>query len=115
VRSLSIFGREPAAVIAAVGSVLTVLAVLNLDFFTAGQTAAITSLVSAGVMAWTTRPVAPALLTGFVAAAAALFAEYELVVSDEVVAAISGAVLTLFALITRQQVAPVERPVLTSA
>jgi hypothetical protein len=111
---MKIFGREPAAFIAAVGSVLTVLAALNIEFINAGQAAAITSALSALVIAWLTRPIAPALLTGFVSAAAALFAEYHLVVSDEVVGGVSAAVLSLFAFITRPQVAPQET-VLTSA
>jgi hypothetical protein len=111
---VKIFGREPAAFIAAVGSVLTVVAALNVGFLNAGQAAAATALIASAVLAWVTRPVAPALLTGFVTAAAALFAEYNLNVSDETVAAISGAVLALFAFVTRPQVAPQET-VLTSA
>jgi hypothetical protein len=112
---VKIFGREPAAFIAAIGSILTVLAALNLSFLNAGQAAAIIAVLAAAVLAWTTRPIAPALLTGFVTAAAALFAEYGLDLSSEFVAAISAAVLSIFAFITREQVSPLERPVLTHA
>jgi hypothetical protein len=111
---VKIFGREPAAFIAAIGSVLTVVAALNVGFLNAGQAAAATALIASGVIAWATRPIAPALLTGFVSAAAALFAEYHLVVSDEVVGGVSAAVLSLFAFITRPQVSPQET-VLTHA
>ena len=112
---MKIFGREPAAFIAAIGSILTVLAALNFDFLSPGQSAALIAVISAAVLAWTTRPVAPALLTGFVTAAAALFTEYGLDLSPELVAAVSAAVLSIFAFITREQVSPVERPVLTHA
>ena len=112
---MKIFGREPAAFIAAIGSILTVLAALNLSFLSPGQAAALIAVISAAVLAWTTRPIAPALLTGFVTAAAALFAEYGLDLSPELVAAVSAAVLSIFAFITREQVSPVERPVLTHA
>jgi len=104
-----IFGREPALVIGAIGSLLTVLAALNVPGIDAGAAAAITAAVSALVIAFTTRPVAPALFTGVVAAGAALIAEYGYNVSDGTVAAISGAVLAGFALFgVRPQVAPQE-------
>lgn len=104
---MRIFGREPALVIGAIGSLLTVLAALNLPGLSAGAAAAITALITAGITAWTTRPVAPALYVGVVAAGAALIAEYGYQVSDQVVAALSGAVLAGFALFgVRPQVEP---------
>lgn len=103
---IRILGREPAAVIAAIGSVLTVLAAMNLDFLDAGQAAAATAFVSAVVLVATTRPVAPGLVTGVVSTGAALFAEYGLHASDALVGALTGAVLAIFALISRQQVSP---------
>ena len=101
-----IWGREPALFLAVAGTLLTVLAALNLPWLTAGQAAALTAFVSAVVMAWATRPAAPALFTGVVAALAAMLVEYGLDVSDEVVAAVTGLVLAVFALITRGQVSP---------
>lgn len=104
---MRIWGREPALVISGVGAVLTVLAALNLSWLSAGAAAAITSLVSAGVVAATTRPLAPALFTGLVSAAAALFAQYGLHLEDKLIAAISAAVLVGFALFgIRPQVSP---------
>jgi hypothetical protein len=101
-----LWGREPALVIAAIGAVLTTLAALNVPGIDAGAAAAITAFISACVIAWTTRPAAPALFTGVVTALAALLVEYGLNVSDGTVAAVSGTVLAGFALITRGQVEP---------
>ena len=103
-----IFGREPALVVGAIGSVLTVVAALNLDFLSAGQAAALTALISAGIIAATTNPKAPALFTGVWSAAVALFAEYGLELSDELVASVTCATVAIFALITREQVSPRE-------
>lgn len=105
-RTLRILGREPAAWVAAAGSVLTVLAAVGLPWLDAGQAAALTALVAAVVLVATTRPVAPGLVTGVVTAGAALLAEYGLDLPDATVGAVTAAVLAVFALITRQQVSP---------
>jgi hypothetical protein len=101
-----IYGREPALVIGVIASVLTVLAALNVPGLDAGASAAITAFVSSCIIAWATRPAAPALFTGVVTALAALLVEYGLDVPDTTTAAVSGAVLAVFALITRGQVEP---------
>lgn len=106
VMQVKIMGREPAAVIAVLGSIVTVLAALNLDFLNAGQAAAVTAFLSSVVIVATTRPVAPGVVTAIVSTGAALFAEYGLHASDALVGAITGAVLAVFALIGRGQVAP---------
>ncbi|MGI5144778.1 hypothetical protein ACQEVC_45425 [Plantactinospora sp. CA-294935] len=104
---MKLWGREPALVIGAIGALLTVLASLNMPGIDAGAAAAITAFASAVIIAFTTRPIAPALFTGVVAAGAALIAEYGYNVSDGTVAAISGAVLAGFALFgIRPQVVP---------
>ena len=103
---MKIFGREPAVVIAAIGATLTFLAAVGVPGLSAGAAAAVTSLVSAGIIAATTRPVAPALFTGVVTAGVAVLVEYGMHVSDEVVGAASALVLALFALLTRAQVSP---------
>jgi hypothetical protein len=104
---MRIFGREPALVISAIGALVTLLVSLNLPGLSAGAGAAFTSLATALIIAFTTRPVAPALFTGVVAAGAALVAEYGLHVSDDVVASVSSVVLVGFALFgIRPQVTP---------
>ena len=102
-----LLGREPSLIIGFAGSCLTVLAALGLPWLDAGAAAAITALVSAGIIAATTRPIAPALYTGIVTAAAALGAQYGLHWSDQGVAAVSATVLAGFALFgIRPQVTP---------
>jgi hypothetical protein len=108
---VKIFGREPAAVIAALGSVLTVLATLNLSWLSAGQAAAGTAALASLVLLATTRPIAPALVTGVISTGAALFAAYGLHASEGFVAALTASALAVFALITRGQVSPAETAV----
>lgn len=103
---MKIFGREPAVVIAAIGAFLTFAAAVGIPGLDAGAAAALTALISAGIIAATTRPVAPALFTGIVTAGVAVLAEYGMRVSDEVVGAASALVLALFALVARAQVSP---------
>ena|SRR5690242_4764617 len=108
---MKIFGREPAVVIAAIGTVITLLAALNIPGVSAGAAAALTTFVTAIIIAVTTRPVAPSLFTAVVAAGAALFTEYGLHVSDPVVAAVSAIVLAGFSLFgIRPQVTPKADP-----
>lgn len=103
----AIFGREPALIVSAIGSVVTLLVALNLPGLSAGAGAAITAFLTAVIIAVTTRPVAPALFTGVVAAGAALVSAYGLHVSDAVVGAVSAVVLAGFALFgIRPQVSP---------
>jgi hypothetical protein len=109
---VKIFGREPALIISAIGTVVTLLVALNIHGLSAGAGAAITTFITAVVIAFTTRPVAPALFTAVVAAGAALFAQYGLHVSDGVVAAVGSVVLVGFALFgIRPQVTPAAGPV----
>lgn len=106
---MKIFGREPALVIGAIGALLTVLAAAKVPGVDAGASAAITSFAAAVIIAVTTRPWAPALFTGVVAAAAALISAYGLHVPDGVTGALAAAVLAGFALFgIRPQVTPID-------
>ena len=109
---MKIFGREPAVIIALVGAVVTLLVSFNLPGVDAGAGAAITTFLTAVIIAATTRPIAPALFTAVVSAGAALLAEYGLHWSDAQVGAISSLVLVAFALFgIRPQVTPTASPV----
>lgn len=106
---MKLFGREPALIIGAFGALVTLLVSLNIPGLSAGQGAALTSFVTAGAIALTTRPVAPALFTAIVAPAAALFAEYGMHVADSVVVAITSVILAMFSIFgVRPQVSPAE-------
>lgn len=101
----TIFGREPAVWIGALGTVLTALAAF-IPGLTAGWASAVTAFVSALVMAYATRPASPAVYTGIVAAGSALLAEYGLHFSDAQVGTLSAAVIAVFTLVVRTQVSP---------
>jgi hypothetical protein len=104
---VKIFGREPALWLALAGAVLTWAAGLGLDFLSAGQATAITTAVTGIVIAFTTRPIAPALFVAAVGAVASLFAEYQLHWSDAAVTGLAGIILAGFALFgIRPQVTP---------
>jgi hypothetical protein len=104
---IKIFGREPALIMGLVGALLTWAVSLGLDWLNAGQATAIITGLSALVIALTTRPWAPALFVGAVAAGAAMFAEYNLNVSDAFVTGLGAIILAGFALFgIRPQVTP---------
>jgi len=108
---MRVFGREPATVIAFIGAVLTAVAAMNIDFLNAGQAAALTAAIAGVLIAVTTRPVAPALFTAAFVAVAALFAQYGLDLSEEVVGGVTAVILAGFALAgIRPQVTPVNDP-----
>lgn len=106
---IKLFGREPALIVGAVGSLLTVFAALNLPWLSTSAAAAITAFLSAALIAVTTRPAAPALYTGVMSAAVALLAEYGFHVPDGLVATLPAAIIAVFAFFgVRPQVEPVE-------
>ena len=108
---MRILGREPALIISAVGTVITLLVALKVPGVDAGAGVAITTFASALIIAATTRPWAPALFTGVVAAGAALFSAYGLHVSEEVVTAVGSVILVGFSLFgIRPQVTPKADP-----
>ncbi|MEV4705017.1 hypothetical protein [Actinoplanes sp. NPDC049316] len=105
---IKIFGREPALIVGAVGSLLTVFAALNVPGLSTGAAAAITAFLSAVLIAFTTRPVAPALYTGVVSAGVAVLAEYGFHAPEQLVATLPAAILAAFALFgVRPQASPV--------
>jgi hypothetical protein len=108
---IKIFGREPALVLGVIGALITWVVSLGFDWLNAGQATAITTFLTAVVIAATTRPIGPALFVGAVAAGAALFAEYNLAVSDAFVTGLGGIILAGFALFgIRPNVTPAYDP-----
>lgn len=104
---MKIFGREPALIIGFVGAVVAVLVGVGLPGVDAGWGVAVTAAVTAIITAITTRPVGPSLYVGAVVAVAAVLAEYNIVISDKLLAALGGLVMAAFALFgIRPQVTP---------
>lgn len=108
---VAILGREPALWLALIGAVLTWLVSFELGWLNAGQATAIVTFLTAVLIALTTRPVAPPLFVGAIAAGAALFGEYGLHWSDAAVTGLGAIVLAGFALMgIRPQVTPNNDP-----
>ncbi|MES2211367.1 MAG: hypothetical protein V4515_14485 [Chloroflexota bacterium] len=105
---MKIFGREPTLIIGFIAAVVAALVALNFEWLTPGAGAAIVALVGGAVTAATTRPWAPGLFAGLVAAGGALLAEYGLHLSGELLASLAFLVVAGFALFgVRGQVTPV--------
>lgn len=99
--------REPALWIAIIGSVLTSAAALGLDWLSAGAASAIVAFLTAGLIAWRTRPIAPGLYVAAGSALVAIMAQYGLHLPDAWVGFLTSLVLGGFALFgIRPQVAP---------
>ena len=108
---VTIFGSDPALWIAFIGAVVTWLVSFELGWLNAGQATAIITFLTAVLIALTTKPMAPALFTGAIAAGAALFGEYGLHWSDAAVTGLGAVVLAGFALLgIRGQVTPNHDP-----
>lgn len=102
-----IFGREPALVLAAGLAVVNLVTVLmGLPGPVQDATTTIATAVFGIGLAVTTRPVAPAAITGGVATILTALAAYGIQLQPELVAGINGAVAAVLALVLRQQVAP---------
>jgi hypothetical protein len=112
---MRIFGREPALIIGLIGSVLTVLAGLNLPFLSATQATSLGVLIFGGITAWATRPVAPALFVAVAGAGAVVLADYGFTIPDQTVASIGGLILATCALFgLRPNVTPAADPAPTA-
>lgn len=104
----TIFGREPALIIATISAGLSLLVTFNVGL-SGEQAGALVAAISAVLAAGTaaiTRPIAPSAFTGLVAAAVALLAAYGFNVSPETVGGLNAVVLAVLGLVTRGQVSP---------
>lgn len=110
---MKIFGREPTLIIQSVSALLAIFVAVGIPNLSTDQAALIIAALTAtlGVVnAIMVRPVAPAAFIGLVGAVAALLAGYGFDVSQAVVGAISAAVVSVLALLTRVQVTPAADP-----
>jgi hypothetical protein len=106
---VKILGREPALWVGTIASVLSLGTAVGFPGLSAGQVAAIVvglNAVAALVAGFTLRPVAPAIYTNVLAAAAAIGTAYGNNVPSEAVGAANFVVLAVLSLLTRGQVSP---------
>lgn len=106
--------REPALLIGVVVAVISLLGTLGFTFLSmdqAGLWVAVVNAVAAAFLAWTVRPISPAIFTYVVGVLVALGTGYGLEFTPEQVAAVNGMVVPALTLITRNQVSPIDTPV----
>lgn len=102
--------HEPALWLNSLAAVLGFAATLNISGLGPKQAALIVAAVNAAgaaVVAWRTRPIAPAVFTGALSSLVSLAAAYGLHVQAGQVGALNVVVLAVLALLTRGQVSPV--------
>lgn len=113
-KSGTIFGREPAVLIATVASILAVLVAFGADFLTAKQAGAVEAFlaaVAALLIGFKVRPVAPTVFVGVISTGATLAAAYGFELSQSQVGSIAAAsVALLTALVIRPQSTPKADP-----
>lgn len=104
---MKLFGTEPARWAGILGTLLVMVAAFENPWVSAGAAAAAGVLLTTLVQLYTTRPFAPALLTGVVAAATALIAEYGYHATEQQVAGVTAFVLAVASIfVVREQVTP---------
>lgn len=109
----STWRREPTLIIQAFSAALSIVVALGFKNLSAQQASLIIAVITAafGVAnAIVVRPIAPAAFIAFIGAGAALLSGYGLELSQELVGAVTTAVVAFLALSTRAQVTPVRDP-----
>lgn len=110
---MTIFGREPALWLTAIGTVLGLGVAFGLEGLSAEQSAAVQALIVAlvtAVQALAVRPVPPTVWSGVVTAGAVLLAAYGLDVGQERLGAVQLAVAAIMGLVVRQASTPKSDP-----
>lgn len=105
------FRREPTLWFAVIAGALNLLVTFNLDFLSAEQAALWITFINAvfgAVAAWRTRPIAPQVFTYVVSSVLGIAGAYGAHLSQTQVGQLNLLVLALLALVTRNQVSPVE-------
>lgn len=110
---MKILGRNPTLYLAFVTAVISLLGTFGFRLLGPDQAglwnSAITAVAGA-IVAYTVRPIAPAAFTFAIAALAQLGAAYGLHVTDPQLSMLNALVVPTLALLTRDQVSPIETP-----
>jgi hypothetical protein len=102
--------KQPALAIAALNAAIKVVGTIGFHWFTQDNAGALVILIdglSAAAIAWTTRPVRPAVFTALISAALAFLTSYGFTLPGETVAAINMAVFPFLAFLTSNNVSPI--------
>jgi len=108
---MKIFGREPALWIGALNVAIGLVGTLGLRFVSQEQAAlwiALVNALSAAANAWTVRPIAPSTFAYLINAGVALVAGYGYQIPGDTIAALQLGIVPILALLTRNQVSPVD-------
>lgn len=110
---MKILGRNPTLWIAVISALIPLIGTFQLHWLSGQQAALLVVLVNAiagAINAWTVRPISPVAFTYLIGSVVAVLGAYGLNLTMETVAAINAAVIPILALISRDQVSPVETP-----
>ena len=108
-----LFGREPALWIAVVQAALMLAFTLGVPGIDGGLAGAVSLVLTAAATAWTalaTRPISPAVFTGFLIAAVQLGTRWGLDLNEVQISSITGFVALVVTLVVRGQVTPADDP-----
>ena len=107
---VKILGKEPALIVGIVVAAISLGGTLGFRLLgedQAGLWIGFVNALAAAIMAWTVRPLSPAVYTYLVSTIIALGAGYGLTLTDAQVSGINGLVVPILTLITRNQVSPI--------
>ncbi|RKR92756.1 hypothetical protein BDK92_7236 [Micromonospora pisi] len=113
-KPVTIFGREPATIIAAIAAVLAVVIGFMPDALTVNQSGAITAVLTALAGVWTAfkvRPIAPTIFTTLITTGATLLGTYGFDLTQSQVGVLSAASVALMtAIVVWPQSTPAADP-----
>ena len=111
---MKLFGREPTLWIAVLTSAVGLVGTFGFHAINGAQAALLVVVINAvfgAINAFAVRPISPVAFTYAISSIIALAAGYGLNVPDTTVVALNALVVPVLALITRDQVSPVNTPV----
>lgn len=108
---MKVLGREPALAVGAINAIIMLAGTLGVSLLSQEHAAAWVAVVnglSAVILAWTVRPLSPAVFSQFIGAVVALVAGYGIALSSEFVFGLNAAIVPILLFVTRGQVSPIE-------
>lgn len=110
---MKILGRDPTLYLATIVALISFAGTLGYSLLSpdqAGLWIVVVNAVAGAIVAWTVRPIKPALFTYLIGALVALAAAYGFDLSEQVVNGLNGLVVPFLSLLTYGNVSPIETP-----